>query len=125
MQLEKFRGRLNWGAELDLLGTMEWDKVRQRTREGELLVVIRGVVHKLDSFVDKHPGGRKILEFWNGRDATNAIDGEVYRHSKNAFNMMAYYRIAKLKEVLEWYFSSVSLLLVQGLKSPIMWSFLL
>lgn len=51
--------------------------------------------------MDKHPGGRKILQFWVGRDATLAFNGEVYRHSKAARNLLVHFRIAVLKEKLE------------------------
>lgn len=73
----------------------------QRAREGEKLIVIEGTVHKLDDFVSRHPGGSRILEFWNGRDASSAFNGSVYKHSKGARNLLANFRIAKLHESLE------------------------
>lgn len=101
-QLDRLRDSLDWGVKVELLGVMDWEAVRERVATGELLVVIDGLVHILDSeFVDRHPGGRAILEFWNGRDASAALSGEVYRHSSNARNMMAPFRVARLKVTTE------------------------
>ena len=80
---------------------MDWATVAARVADGEKLIVIDGIVHKIDDFVSMHPGGAKILEFWNGRDATNAFNGEVYKHSKGARNLLAHFRVAKLNEKLE------------------------
>lgn len=44
-------------------------------------MVINDIVHKIEDFLDKYPGSRRILEFWNGHDATNAFTGKLYKHS--------------------------------------------
>lgn len=100
-ELDSLKRLIDWGQDISTLKTMDWDTVRARVAEGEKLVIIEGIVHKIDDFVAMHPGGQNILEFWNGRDATNAFNGEVYRHSKNARNLMAHFRIAILEEKLE------------------------
>lgn len=100
-ELDAMKKMIDWGQEIDTLQPMDWETVRRRVEEGEKLVVIEGVVHKVDDFLSMHPGGSKILEFWNGRDATSAFNGEVYRHSKAARNLLAHFRTAKLSEKLE------------------------
>eukprot|EP00961_Rhodomonas_salina_P242251 3272590-Rhodomonas_salina.1 len=45
--------------------------------------------------------GRGILTFWRGRDATLAFNGDIYKHSKAAHNLLPHLRIAKLVEKLE------------------------
>lgn len=100
-ELDLMKKGIDWGHDLSTLSTMSWATVAKRVEQGETLIVIDNVVHKIDDFVSMHPGGSKILEFWNGRDATNAFNGEVYKHSKGARNLLAHFRIAKLLEKLE------------------------
>lgn len=100
-ELDELKRVIDWGQDIETLPSMDWDEVKSRVDDGEILVVIEGVVHKIDDFIAMHPGGQKILEFWNGRDATLAFNGEVYRHSKNARNLLAHFRLAKLNEKLE------------------------
>eukprot|EP00177_Eucheuma_denticulatum_P002010 GFKZ01003589.1.p1 GENE.GFKZ01003589.1~~GFKZ01003589.1.p1 ORF type:complete len:427 (-),score=40.58 GFKZ01003589.1:530-1810(-) len=99
--LDRAKKTIDWGQDIETLSTMTWDTLTKRVGEGETLIVIEGIVHKIDDFVPMHPGGAKILEFWNGRDATNAFNGEVYKHSKGARNLLAHFRVAKLVERLE------------------------
>lgn len=100
-QLDKIKATIDWGQDISKLSAMSWSTVNARVADGEKLVIIEGIVHKVDEFVSVHPGGTKILEFWNGRDATRAFNGEVYRHSKGARNLLSHMRIAKLDEQLE------------------------
>lgn len=100
-ELDELKTRIDWGQEVSRLAYMDWPMIASRVASGEKLVIIEGVVHKIDDFVDMHPGGRQILQFWNGRDATLAFNGEVYKHSKGARNLLAHYRIARLSEKLE------------------------
>lgn len=100
-ELDNLKKTVDWGQDIETLGSMDWTTVAKRVANGEKLVVIDNIVHKIDDFLDMHPGGRRILEFWNGRDATNAFNGEVYKHSKGARNLLAHFRVAKLVEKLE------------------------
>jgi stearoyl-CoA desaturase (delta-9 desaturase) len=100
-ELDERKAKIDWGQPIESLLPMTWATVERRVNEGETLIVIEGLVHKLDDFISQHPGGPKILEFWNGRDATQAFNGEVYRHSKGARNLLAHFRIATLEEKLE------------------------
>jgi stearoyl-CoA desaturase (Delta-9 desaturase) len=99
--LDDIKSTINWGEPIEGLLPMSWDTISARCKTGEYLIVVEGVVHKVDNFVLEHPGGSKILQFWNGRDATNAFNGEVYKHSKGARNLLAHLRIALLEEKLE------------------------
>lgn len=98
-ELESAKTALDWGVPLKGLPAMSWDELRVRSECGEHLVVVGDIVHKLDDFIRQHPGGAGILKFWNGRDATNAFNGEVYKHSKSARNLLAHFRIAKIAGV--------------------------
>eukprot|EP00187_Rhodella_violacea_P004005 CAMPEP_0174898884 /NCGR_PEP_ID=MMETSP0167-20121228/24250_1 /TAXON_ID=38298 /ORGANISM="Rhodella maculata, Strain CCMP736" /LENGTH=431 /DNA_ID=CAMNT_0016139669 /DNA_START=135 /DNA_END=1430 /DNA_ORIENTATION=- len=100
-ELDEAKQSIDWGKDIATLPVMSWVEVNERVKEGEALIVVNGLVHTIDGFLDSHPGGRKILEFWKGRDATLAFNGEVYKHSKAANNLLSHLRIAKLEEILE------------------------
>lgn len=100
-ELDQVKQTINWGRDVNSLSRVDWPTISSRVTAGEKLVVIEGVVHKIDEFIASHPGGQQILEFWNGRDATAAFNGEVYKHSKGARNLLAHFRVAKLLEKLE------------------------
>lgn len=97
-ELDEMKKRIDWGVDVASLPEMDILEMQKRTEKGEVLVAVEGIVYKLDKFVGSHPGGEKILMFWNGRDATNAFNGEVYKHSKAARNLLMHYRYANLKE---------------------------
>ncbi|GJQ09351.1 hypothetical protein GpartN1_g1142.t1 [Galdieria partita] len=99
--LEKQMKQLDWGKPIESLPEMTWKDIETQVEKGLYLVVIDGLVYNVTDFLPSHPGGRKILEFWNGRDASRAFNGEVYRHSKAARNLMAHIRYAKLVEKLQ------------------------
>jgi len=102
-ELDEMKKRIDWGVELNALPKMTLQEMRARAegKDHEKLIAIDGIVYKIDSFVQSHPGGEKILLFWNGRDATLAFNGEVYKHSKAARNLLMHYRHAHLIETQE------------------------
>eukprot|EP00467_Chlorarachnion_reptans_P007669 CAMPEP_0114523174 /NCGR_PEP_ID=MMETSP0109-20121206/21149_1 /TAXON_ID=29199 /ORGANISM="Chlorarachnion reptans, Strain CCCM449" /LENGTH=812 /DNA_ID=CAMNT_0001704469 /DNA_START=365 /DNA_END=2803 /DNA_ORIENTATION=+ len=65
-------------------------------RDGQSLLVVDGWVLDVATFFEEHPGGEMIIQRYLGRDATNAVRGRVYNHSKAAFKIMQRRRIAKL-----------------------------
>lgn len=93
-----------------------WDEIKKRCEAGAKLMVIGKYVidierklplgsvdtthsSKLTSapWCDAHPGGRKSLEKYVGKDATAAFYGEEHKHSKGAGNMLNHLRVALLK----------------------------
>lgn len=60
------------------------------------LVVIDGIVHTVEEFINIHPGGKKIIFSRIGKDATLDFNGAVYRHSKAARNLLGRLRVGKL-----------------------------
>jgi stearoyl-CoA desaturase (delta-9 desaturase) len=97
-QLEKERTKLNWGRDPSTLPTWTWREVAERSsKEGLTLVVVDGVVIDVTQFKHQHPGGRAIMTFWAGRDATKAFNGDVYKHGKAARNLLAFYHVAKVE----------------------------
>jgi len=101
-KLDELKKRIDWGTPLDQLPTMTWKEVEYETKNrGRVLIVLDNVVHDAEQFLHQHPGGSKILTFWSGRDASQAFNGLVYKHSKAARNLIAHLRVAKLRETLE------------------------
>lgn len=90
-----------------------WDDIEKKVSEGRKIMVVgsyvidierkiptgSGYTHK-DASMDwgkVHPGGYKILDAYVGKDATDAMSGQVHRHSEGAFNLLQHLRVASLK----------------------------
>ena len=101
-KLDDDKKQVDWGKPLESLPEMSWKEVGAAAEGNQrILIVIEGIVHDCTRFQSQHPGGRRILEFWNGRDATQAFNGEVYNHTKAARNLLSHLRMARLREVYE------------------------
>eukprot|EP00906_Rhabdomonas_costata_P023743 RCo034157 len=87
---------IDFGRDARALPTWSWREVSEKVKEGQTLVVLDGEVIDVTEF-RTHPGGRAILNFWAGKDATKAFNGEVYNHNKAARNLLAYHRVAKVE----------------------------
>jgi len=79
-------------------GTMDDDEIQRRVKLGHAVFVVDGWVIDASTFASSHPGGEAIINRYAGRDASSAMHGRVYNHSKAAFRMVAKRRIAKYKE---------------------------
>jgi len=93
--------------------SITWTEIEKRVDQGEKLVVVGDYVLDLckpmptgsgythtskDIFwYSSHPGGRKVLDMFVGKDATEAMSGGIYKHSEGAFNMLLHLRIGNLK----------------------------
>ena len=64
----------------------------QRESQDRQLVLISGFIHDIGPFMEKHPGGRVLLEAHVGKDATSAFFGGVYDHSNAAHNVRELFR---------------------------------
>jgi stearoyl-CoA desaturase (delta-9 desaturase) len=101
-KLDEAKRRVDWGKPIESLPFWTWKEVRSKAEEDErLLIVIDGIVHDCTRFKVQHPGGQRIIEFWNARDATQAFNGDVYNHTKAARNLLAHLRVARLREIYE------------------------
>lgn len=96
--LEKEGEMVDWGVPLDNLPIWKWRKYEEETRTGRNLIVIRGAVHDVSDFVNEHPGGPSMITWAIGKDATKTFEGEIYRHSNAASNLLDKMRIALIKD---------------------------
>ena len=53
---------------------MSPELVNDRIAQGQAIVIYRDYVLRLDSWLDKHPGGRLAILHMVGRDATDEIE---------------------------------------------------
>lgn len=90
-----------------------WADVEQRVDKGERLIVIGdyvldmqrvvptgpGYTHANKNIVwyNAHPGGRKLLDMYVGKDATEAFTGGIYEHHQGAVNVLPHLRVAMIK----------------------------
>jgi stearoyl-CoA desaturase (delta-9 desaturase) len=90
-----------------------WADIERRVDSGEKLTVVgdyvldmlkpmptgSGYTHDTKNIVwyNSHPGGRKLLDMFVGKDATEAMTGGIYQHSQGAFNLVQHLRVANLK----------------------------
>ncbi|KAI9844048.1 MAG: stearoyl-CoA 9-desaturase [Thelocarpon superellum] len=96
-KLDARKARIQWGVPLEQLPVMEWDDFQTETQRGQALIVIAGVVHDVQSFLDEHPGGKAMISSGIGKDATAMFTGGVYSHSNAAHNILSTLRIAVLR----------------------------
>lgn len=90
-----------------------WEEINDRVARGEKLMVVGDYVVDMNKVIptgmgnthsdrgiiwyNAHPGGRKYLDMYVGKDATEAFSGGIYGHSEGAFNLIKHLRVATLK----------------------------
>lgn len=79
------------------MGRLNPSEVLERIDSGEILVIHRGDVLKLDKWIDRHPGGDKAILHMVGRDATDEMDAY---HSHETIESMKKWRIGTVE--LPW-----------------------
>ena len=74
-----------------------------RVEAGEKLLIHEGFVLNVAEFMNKHPGGKGLLDGKLGQDVTKNLMGTsedpatLYKHSVAAHNTAATLRVARLK----------------------------
>ncbi|KAJ5907785.1 acyl-CoA desaturase [Penicillium taxi] len=86
---------MTWGVPLAGLPIMPWEEyTAQKTLK---LILIEDIVYDITSFIEKHPGGAALIRSGVGKDATGLFNGDVYRHSQAARNLLSDKRVAVIK----------------------------
>ena len=93
--LDRQRAKLDWGIPIEKLPVWSWDEYTDECAKGQMLVAIAGVVHDVSGFVDRHPGGKKMIMAGVGKDATAMVNGGVYDHSNAAHNLFLTMRVVR------------------------------
>eukprot|EP00026_Physarum_polycephalum_P005091 Phypoly_transcript_05119.p1 GENE.Phypoly_transcript_05119~~Phypoly_transcript_05119.p1 ORF type:complete len:599 (+),score=47.52 Phypoly_transcript_05119:245-1798(+) len=70
--------------------------------QGVKTIIIKALVYDVSDFFMEHPGGTKILEQFYGKDATDAFNGGVYKHSNAARNILQQYIIGICASEDDW-----------------------
>lgn len=94
VELDRLRAEIDFGPKVEDLPHWTKEKFDQEIANGRPLIIMDSIVHDLDGFFDKHPGGPEVLQPKLGKDATIAFNGGVQRHSKAARNLAIFMRIA-------------------------------
>lgn len=96
-QLELQRQEISWGTPVDELPTLTFDEYAEYVKNGRNWLVIDGIVHDVEDFVGRHPGGEKYLREHIGRDATKLFHGgTIHAHSNAAENLLSTMRFARI-----------------------------
>ena len=104
-KIDQKRVLINWGTPLEDLPLIEWEEYVERTKNGEALIAIAGVIHDIKDFISEHPGSKGMICSGIGKDATAMFNGGVYDHLNSAHNLLSTMRIGVLKggcEVESW-----------------------
>lgn len=97
--LNRQKSQLNWGtpiSKLPQIAPKEFKKLVSSS-ENRVYIVIQNIIHDITQFMDQHPGGAQLIKASQGKDATHAFYGGVYRHLTAAINLLATMRIGILK----------------------------
>ncbi|CCH60418.1 hypothetical protein TBLA_0C06220 [Henningerozyma blattae CBS 6284] len=99
-QINKDKAALNWGPRLIDLPIWKVQDFVDNLETNPNLIVVSGIVHDITNYIDRHPGGQKLIKEARGKDATSVFNGGVYNHSNAANNVLATMRVAMLEDNL-------------------------
>jgi len=97
-ELDRKKEKHFWGKPVSELPIVTLDYVQNQKKNGESLIVVSDIVYDITAFVEQHPGGKRILETYVGKDATAAFNGTVYNHSFAARNILDTLRVARIEQ---------------------------
>ncbi|KAK9455025.1 hypothetical protein V1511DRAFT_499218 [Dipodascopsis uninucleata] len=95
-KLDQWRARLNWGVPLEQLPILDYEQFQEMAKT-RALVLIAGVVHDVENFIEQHPGGKALIKSGIGKDATAVFNGGVYEHSNAAHNLLGTMRVGVIR----------------------------
>ncbi|KAJ3017242.1 UNVERIFIED_CONTAM: hypothetical protein HDU68_011792 [Siphonaria sp. JEL0065] len=91
--------RLDWGPDpttLPIVSLKDSTSVTKLVGHDEW-IVLDGFVLNVEKFKATHPGGEKLIEVYQGKDASKAFYGVLNNHSKSAKTMVEMLRIARVE----------------------------
>ena len=97
--VDQYKNSINFGVNIQNLPA--WDKKYIQTyikNTNNSIVILNNIVCDVTDFLNnnKHPGGINIIKLRNGKDVTQAFNGDVYNHSNAARNLVSHMPIAKI-----------------------------
>ena len=63
--------------------TLSWEEIKKHNKRDDCWVVVDGVVYDMTSFLDEHPGGRRLPLKHAGKDASE-VWNSLHGHKKEA-----------------------------------------
>lgn len=64
-------------------------------KEGKKVVILFGGVYDLSKFIERHPGGKKVIEAQLGKDATEPFVQVGHLTKSRVVHMLAMFRIGQ------------------------------
>ncbi|KAK9703997.1 hypothetical protein K7432_010430 [Basidiobolus ranarum] len=92
---------LNWGKPLTELPQYTMKEYEEKAKEGYNWILVNGIIHDVDDFIEDHPGGQALIRSGIGKDATDAFYGGVYDHSNGAKNLITTMRVGVIQGTKE------------------------
>ncbi|KAL3454158.1 hypothetical protein BJX65DRAFT_317885 [Aspergillus insuetus] len=77
----------------DHIPIIDWEGYTHQAESGRALIAIAGFVYDITDFIERHPGGHKILRAAIGQDATAMFHGGVFTHSAAASSLLSAMRV--------------------------------
>ncbi|XP_078609166.1 fatty acid 2-hydroxylase-like isoform X1 [Branchiostoma floridae x Branchiostoma japonicum] len=65
-------------------------------RDGRLRLVHDGKHYDVTEFAQRHPGGKLVLQRYQGQDVTAVMKGPLHRHSPAAYSMLSQYCVEEI-----------------------------
>jgi predicted heme/steroid binding protein len=81
-----------------IIPVIDWDGYTHQTESGRALIAIAGFVYDITDFIERHPGGHKILRAAIGQDATAMFHGGVFPHSAVASSLLSTMRVYVIRD---------------------------
>jgi stearoyl-CoA desaturase (delta-9 desaturase) len=89
---------VDWGTDVEELPLYTWEEFSNRHKTtNDRWIVVGGIIHDVSEWADDHPGGKRLIEAFVGKDATKAFNGGVYNHSNAGRNLLAALRVGRIE----------------------------
>ncbi|ORX81221.1 hypothetical protein K493DRAFT_242094 [Basidiobolus meristosporus CBS 931.73] len=101
-KIANIKKTLDWGTPLSDLPRYSFEEYQRKVKdEGHSWIVVNGVIHDVEEFIEDHPGGQALIKSGIGKDATEAFNGGVYDHSNGAKNLITTMRVGVIESTKE------------------------
>ncbi|KAI9591541.1 hypothetical protein BDF19DRAFT_454723 [Syncephalis fuscata] len=96
-RLEDEKRKVDWGLHGDALPKYTMEEFSRACKEDKRWwTIVDGDIYDLAPFANEHPGGMTFMRTAQGRDVSNAFNGDVHRHRDVARRMLDSLRVATI-----------------------------
>eukprot|EP00058_Branchiostoma_floridae_P008784 XP_002594272.1 hypothetical protein BRAFLDRAFT_65126 [Branchiostoma floridae] len=87
---------MGFNAVLYVVQNVEMCENKSRAGDGRLRLVHDGKHYDVTEFAQRHPGGKLVLQRYQGQDVTAVMKGPLHRHSPAAYSMLSQYCVEEI-----------------------------